>query len=300
MRSRPSSAARAAASTAVMPQSTVTTRRRRRRIVAGRTQPRMSLVAGDLLERRRVHAVALVDAVRHVGRHRLVEPRLGTHEPGEVGEHVPEDRRRGDPVHVVVAVDDDRPPRRHRRRQPRGGRGHARQVTGLGQLREPRVEKSRGLVGVGQPALHEQPGHQRTDSAGTSDRRRVGVGAGVRSFSGHVVSAAHPPGERLHPCDGHRCSVGGMQKRRAWRAVEVRRRPADTVGSCSRLLLPLPRSAHGHGSTRPSRRLRRHRLPPPQLRGDDRRAGTRRRLRRQRRAGDPHRRGDRRQGVDRR
>ena len=88
-----------------------------------------------------VQAVAFVDAMRHV---------IGNLSADERQAFI-EQRRAGNSIGVVIAIDDDRPSRTHRLNQSFGGFRRAGQLVGLAQVVELRIQKHLDLRRVMQP-----------------------------------------------------------------------------------------------------------------------------------------------------
>ena len=102
-----------------------------------------------------VQTVSLDQSIRDV----VVDARRRPATRSEVGEgaqHGDEERRAGDAVDVVVAVDADRLARLERARQPRDGSVDALERERVGQMLERRFEEPLRLLGVAQSARPER------------------------------------------------------------------------------------------------------------------------------------------------
>ena len=93
-------------------------------------------------------------------------PRETRHEHAK---HVPQDRRAGDAIDVVVAVDADPPPILDRREQPFDGLRHPRQQFRLVQRGQGRLHEPLGLAGIFDVPIVQKLSEKRRDAEGSAE-----------------------------------------------------------------------------------------------------------------------------------
>ena len=151
--------------------------RHRRDPAVHRYHQRLNLLRREPVKRLGVQPVTICQTVRYVRAHPLVP---------QLPQRMPQDRRGGHPVHVVVAVHHHRLLIRHRLHQPLRRRHAPRKLGRILQILQPRIHKPFRRLIIRNAAQRQQPPQKRAEPF--SRRPQLGLGR-------HHPSSSHPCGQ---------------------------------------------------------------------------------------------------------